>query len=88
MAEVMAATRYAMEEEAERIGARTAGSEVVEEANSDEIEKECHSDAQGRERPSGKKRASRKPKGFRKPFATKREQRDTRPVVEGRGLRG
>jgi hypothetical protein len=48
MAEVIAATRYAMEEEAEQIGARSAGSEVVEEANLDEIKKECHSDAQGR----------------------------------------
>jgi hypothetical protein len=51
MAEAMAATRYTMEGEAEHnMGARTAGSEFVEEANLDEIEEECHSDAQGRER--------------------------------------
>jgi hypothetical protein len=49
MAEAMAATRYAMEGEAKHMGARTAGSEFVEEANLDEIEEECHSDAQGRE---------------------------------------
>jgi hypothetical protein len=89
MAEMMAATRYAMEEEeAEQIGARTTGSEFVEEANLEEIEEECHSDAQGRERPSGKRRAFRKPKVHRKPFAIKGEQRDTGPVVEGEGSEG
>jgi hypothetical protein len=72
MPEAMAATWNAMEEEPKQMGASAAGSDFAEEENLDkEQEEECHSNAQGRERPSGKRRASRKPKVQRKSFATK-----------------
>jgi hypothetical protein len=86
MPEAKTATRNAMEEEPKQMGASAAGSDFAEGANLDkEQEEECHSDAQGRERPSGKRRASRKPKVQRQSFATKREQRDSGPVCGRRG---
>jgi hypothetical protein len=84
----MAATWNAMEEEPKQMGASAAGSDFAEGENLDkEQEEECHSNAQGRERPSGKRRASRKPKVQRKSFATKSDHRDSGPADEGEGVR-
>jgi hypothetical protein len=88
MAEAMAATRYAMEEEPEGMGMMASSSVSAEEASVGEGHDDCDSFVQGRGGPLRKRerrRGPRVPKAKRTTHAPKEDQKFSELEVEGTG---